>query len=116
MKKLLTVIMVVMLPAMVAIAGGRSDVKDTDVYVNDDASYTYESGSSLTLDSGSTFTANTDINTGNVVFSVTTDTNTTPSSAGEVIMDSNYNLFISTVAGGDWYKITRSTVAGTLGQ
>ncbi len=116
MKKLLSIIMVVMLPAIVAIAGGRSDVKDTNVHVNDDATYTFESGSSMTLNDGSTFTVNTDMKAKNVVFTVETDTNTTPSNAGEVIMDSEYNLFISTVAGGDWYKITRSTVAGTLGQ
>lgn len=55
-------------------------------------------------------------NASSVSFSVTTDTNTTPSSAGQIVLDSNYNLFISTVSGGSWYKITRSTNAGTLGQ
>ena len=55
-------------------------------------------------------------NASSVSFSVTTDTNTTPSSAGQIVLDSNYNLFISTASGGSWYKITRSTNAGTLGQ
>lgn len=51
-----------------------------------------------------------------VTFSVTTDTNTAPTSAGQIILDDQYNLYISTVSGGSWYKLNRSTVAGTLGQ
>ncbi len=47
-------------------------------------------------------------------FTVITDTNTVPSSGGQIALDSEYGLFLSTAAGGSWFEITVSTEAGDL--
>ncbi len=41
-----------------------------------------------------------------ILFSVTVDTTSvSPTAAGQVILGTDYNLYVSSAAGGSWYKI-----------
>lgn len=93
MKKLLSLALVVLLPAILMAAD--TNISDTDVKVEDDASYTFMEDAELKINGNA------------IVFfeNVISTKAVSPTKPYQVAMSTTYNIVISSAAGGAWYEV-----------